>query len=368
MPIIQNCNIWSTFDCPDIVREDVLDLMVMLSPVDTPFFSTLPKTAMTNVLHEWVLDSQERPSDPDNPVVECARESQDFDIDAAECPCRVGNQVHILRKTGDVSWLMQKMNTIGFANAYSREVQRKMRALAMATEFAIIHSPNEDNTTQSFPQDEGVCGSPNGCRQMDGLLRIAEWDETDFDCLTELKVATLLDYRDTSPCVELTPFLIGNLQQIAFHKGGRFKNIWVNSTLKRVISNFFLTGQERQTTVESKKLTSIIEVIETDFGLVMINPPHLDMPTDTLLATDDEYLALPVAYPAKVTPLAQVSNSDKFALEHALTLEVRSLVGLGVIRGVCTDNILYCDPCPDGGPIAPPTDLPRSEVAPVELH
>jgi hypothetical protein len=72
-------------------------------------------------------------------------------------------------------------------------------------------------------------------------------------------------------------------------------------------------------------------------------------------------LEVAVAYPAKVTPLAQVSNSDKFGMEHALTLVCRAMASVGVIDGLCYDDVLYCEPCATGvTSIAPPTTLPRN--------
>lgn len=359
MPFMLNCNIKSTFDCPDNIREDVLDIMVNLSPTKTPFFSTFRKTVARNVLHEWQVDSLSRPSDPDNPVVHCTPESTDFDFDPLDCPCRIGNQIHILRRTGDVSWLQRAMNTIAYDDEYAYQVDRKMTELAMLTEFAIIHSPNTDNTVQTDPQLPGVCASPNGCREMDGILRAAAWTTADFACLDDMKQGTVLDYTG-SPCEPLTPVILDNLSQIMYHKGAEPNNIWVNTTLKRLISSFFLGGQTRIQAVQEKKLINVVDVYESDFGLRAINV-HLDIPTDTVLMTDEQYLALAFGYPTRVEQLAKVSNSDKFGIEHALTLEVRAPAALGVIDGLCTDNILYCNPCTVvGAPSeAPASPLPR---------
>lgn len=359
MSFMLNCAIKSTFDCPDNIREDVLDLMVNLSPTRTPFFSTWRKTVARAVLHEWQVDSLGRPSDPDNPVVECQRESSDFDFDELDCPCRIGNQIHILRKTGDVSWLQRAVDTIAIEDEFAYQVDRKMTELALVTEFALIHSPNADGTTQVAPQDDGVCASPSGCRQMDGILRVAAWDLDDFDCLENLKQGTVIDYSG-SPCQPLTPQIIDNLSQVMFHKGAEPTQIWVNSTLKRLISSFFLGGQSRFMATSEKKLINVVDVYESDFGLRQI-AIHLDLPTDTLLQIDPEFLAVAFAYPTRVEQLAKVSNSDKFGMEHALTLEARAPAAVGVIRGLCTDNILYCDPCVvgSGEEIAPQSNLPR---------
>jgi len=358
LPLIQNCFIKSTFDCPDNIREDVLDLMVNISPTRTPFFSGWAKSVARNTLHEWQVDWHNRSSDPDNPVVECARESSDFDFEELHCPCRVNNQIHLLRRTGDVSWLQRAMNTIGYDDEYAYQVNRQMKDLALATEFALIHSVR-GVTQQVAPQADGVCASPSGCRQMDGILSIAQWDETNFDCLDDLAQGTVLDYTG-SPCQDLSPYIIDNLLQIMYHKGAEPNIIYVNSTLKRLISSFYFAGQWRTMPVEAQKLINSIDYYESDFGTLAIQI-HLDLPTDALLALDEQYMAVAFAYPAKVTPLAQVSNSDKFAMEHALTLEARAMAAIGLILGLCTDDVLWCHPCDTNrNPVvAPQSPLPR---------
>jgi hypothetical protein len=358
MPFIENCFIKSSFDCPDNIREDVLDVMVNISPTRTPFLSGWRKTVARAVVHEWQVDWHNRSSDPDNPVVQCARESSDFDFQELHCPCRVGNQLHILRETGDVSWLQRALNTIGYADEYAYQVDRRMKDLALDTEFALIHSVR-GVTTQVAPQADGVCASPSGCRTMDGVLSIAQWDETTYDCLDELVQGTVLDYTG-SPCQDLSPYLIDNLLQIMYHKGAEPNVIYVNSTLKRLISSFYFAGQTRNITVAEQKLVNSIDIYESDFGTLAIQI-HLDMPTDALLALDEQYMALAFAYPARVEALAKVSNSDKFGMEHCLTLEARAMAAIGVILGLCTNDVLWCHPCDTSANpvIAPATNLPR---------
>jgi hypothetical protein len=358
MPMEFNCAIKSTFDCPDNIREDVLDVMVNLSPTRTPFFSSWRKGVAKAVNHEWQVDSLSRTSDPDAPVVPCARESMDFDFEDLDCPCRVGNQVHILRRTGDVSWLQRAVATIGYSDEYAYQVDRQMKKLALDTEFALIHSVR--GGVQTVPQDEGICGSPNECRTMDGVLALAGLDSEDFECLDDMKQGTVIGAPGLSPCLELTPYLLDDLLQVMYHKGAEVDNVYVNTTLKRKISSWYFAGQIKNLQAADQKLINSVDYYESDFGRLAVNI-HLDMPTDALLALDSQYMQIDFAYPTRVMKLAQMSNSDKFGIEHALTLVARALVALGVLRGLCTDNVMYCDPCFSGDDAthAPQENLPR---------
>jgi hypothetical protein len=194
---------------------------------------------------------------------------------------------------------------------------------------------------------------------MDGILAIAAWDETNFDCLTsEMIQGTVLDFTG-SPCEPLTPYLIDNLKQIMYHKGARSSDqLWVNTTLKRVIDGFWYAGQTKNADVADRKLMQVVDYYQSSFGILSIDI-HLDLPWDVVLVIDPQYLEIAIAYPAKVMPLAQVSNSDKFGMEHAITLVARAMASIGVIDGLCTNDVCYVSPC-DSGPVVPPTHLPRN--------
>jgi hypothetical protein len=112
--------------------------------------------------------------------------------------------------------------------------------------------------------------------------------------------------------------------------------------------------------VADQKLINSIDMYESDFGTIAIRV-HLDLPTDAFLALDEQYMACAFAYPTRVEPLAQVSNSDKFGIEHALTLEARAMAAIGLILGLCTDDVVWCHPCETSNNpvVAPAQNLPR---------
>jgi hypothetical protein len=344
MPYMRNCAILSTFDVGPQGgnREDLLDIMVNISPDETPLFSGWGKTPCSAVLHEWMVDELTMPGDPDNPVVHCTPESSDADFEDLPVPCRINNQTHILRKTYDVSDTQRAVNTAGMADMYTYQVFRALRELKLLIEFALIHSTRAN---QQAPQYPGDCTpSPSGCRMMDGVLQAVRWNQNDFACLSAAMQGSVIDLTG-SPCTMLTPQILDNLNQVMWGKGAAAKNIWVNAFQKRRISQFYLRGHTALSQSDAKKLVSAIDVYESDFGVRMINL-HRWIPTTDVLMTDDDFMKIAVLRPIKAEELARVGNSTKGMVEFEGTGEWRAPAALGLITGLCNSgDLVYCDPC-----------------------
>lgn len=362
---MRNCEILSTFDVGAAGgnREDLLDLVVNIAPDETPLWSGLRKTVAKNVLHEWLVDNLFQAGDPEVGAadVHCTPESSDACFTELPVRCRVGNRTHIFRKTGDVSDTQRAVDTAGVSDEYAYQVERAMKEWALLVEFALIHSTVAWQLAQQWPGD--CAPSPSGCRRMDGLFAAAGWTMNDFNCLTEDMQGTILDYRG-SPCQDLDPILLDHLNQLMWEKGAQAKNIWVNASLKRRISQFSQRNRQWLSS-EEKTLTVAIDIYESDFGKRRMNL-HRQMPRHDLMMTDDEHLAVAVLRAVKHEVLPRIGNSTKFMIEGEVTGEWRSPAAIGLIRGLCTD-IPYCGYCNTDSPYAvTPPDTPASIVLPTQ--
>jgi hypothetical protein len=333
---IGDCNILSTFDvgADGGTREDLLDIIVNISPEETTFLSSWPKVPAANVYHEWLLDSLEQPGDPDNGVldVHCTPESSDAVFPVLSPRCRVGNYTHILRKTYDVSETQRAVNNAGLADEYAYQKMKALKELAMLIEFALIHSQRQ---VQAAPQNEGECVSPQTCRRMDGLLAIMGWATTDFSCLDSERQGTTLTPVG-SPCHDLTLADIDDLNELMWAKGANPKTIYVNAFQKRAISALAMpNGENRQIAAEKKMVINSIDYYESDFGLRAVKL-HRYIPNDVLVMLDEDFGRIAVLRPVKSYELAKVGNSDKGMVEGELTLEWRAPAGAGQIDNLCT--------------------------------
>lgn len=334
---VKDCNILSTWDVGAAGgnREDLLDILVNISPFKTPFFSGLGKTVAKGILHESMVDSLPAPGDPERGDldVHCTPESSDAEFDALDVPCRINNLTHIFRKTYDISDSQQAVLTAGIPNMMVHQASRALKILGTLIEFALLHSIR---AVQVAPQDNGECLSPQTCRKMDGIFAVLGWTTDDFACLDEMKQGTTLDPAG-SPYTELTPELLADLHELMWAKGAEPQDCYVGPYQKRKISNMFLQGQVRNTTVETRKLLSVIDVFETDFGTVRVNL-HRYMPSRRVLFTDNQYLKVAILRAVKAEILARLGNSTKGMVEGEVTLEPRCPASLGQIIALTNDE------------------------------
>lgn len=333
---IQDCNILSTWDVGSAggTREDLLDIIVNISPLETPFLSGWPKVPAANITHEWLLDSLESPGDPDNgdTDVHCTGEATDAVFEELAVRCRVNNSTHIFRQTGDVSETQRAVNNAGMADEYAYQKMKAMKELSTKIEFGLIHSirANQFAPQAAYP---GVCASPVGCRKMDGIFAIIDWDTGDFSCLDSEKQGTVLD-PSGSPCTYVNPSILDDLHELMWNKGAKPKTIWVNAFQKRRISMFTVNQTNRNIDASAKKLVNAIDVYESDFGLRRI-ALHRYIPTRRVLVLDEDFARIAVLRPVKSYELAKVGNSDKFMIEGEMTLEWRAPAGAGYLDSLC---------------------------------
>ena len=113
-------------------REDIYDIISMISPQDTPLYSMSTKTTAENTYHQWVTDALRTPK------ANAQAEGADWAYDAITPVTKVGNHTQIFRETGRVSMTQENVNTVGNANRLAREKMKAGLALRKDVELSII--------------------------------------------------------------------------------------------------------------------------------------------------------------------------------------------------------------------------------------
>lgn len=104
------------------IREDLEDMIYNTSPTDTPFISSIDRTAADNTLHEWQIDTLRAPA------ANAATEGADATFAAQTQPTRPGNRTQIFTDTFSVSGTTEAVRKAGRKN--NSEVQRlKMKKM-----------------------------------------------------------------------------------------------------------------------------------------------------------------------------------------------------------------------------------------------
>lgn len=269
-------------------REDLLNLVVNISPTETPMLSGFAKSRCFNTLHQWVQDSLAAVGD--SKVVE----GSDATFGTLSARTIVSNYTQINRKTFQVSdtqdsSAVRKAGVSG--SEYNYQLSKAMKELARDMEKDII-----TGTSAS-----GASGSARNAR---GVL--------DF-------LSTNVETGSGTGTQALTETMYNDLLQTIYESGGNPDTTYVAGFQKRQISGF-TASSTRNIEAQSRRLVANIDVYESDFGLQrVILDRH--MSADVVAVLEKKYWKFCPLRPTKHVPLSKIGSSRRGMIESEWTLE-----------------------------------------------
>src|SRR5678815_648030 len=102
-------------------REDLLDVITIISPVDTPLFTMFRKTKVNNVQVEWLTDALDQAAT--NAVVEGSSAT----FQAATARARLLNYCQISRESYDVSDTQRAVNPAGIRDEFRYQMGKGLK-------------------------------------------------------------------------------------------------------------------------------------------------------------------------------------------------------------------------------------------------
>ncbi|MCO4879051.1 SU10 major capsid protein [Paraburkholderia caribensis] len=142
---------FQTYDARGI-RESLADVIVNISPIDTPFVSNIGKTTVGNTYFEWQADALTAPN-ANNAAVEGA----DAGADTSTPTSRIGNHTQISTKVVQISGSLESVDKAGRKSelAYQlarrgSELRRDMETILTGNHAANAGSDTTARTTAGF--------------------------------------------------------------------------------------------------------------------------------------------------------------------------------------------------------------------------
>lgn len=273
------------------VREDLLDVITNIDPVNNKVQSMLKTSEASSTIHEWPVDTLKTPG------ANAQVEGHDAAFAARTNPTRQNNRTQIIAIEFDVTDTERAVNAAGFEDRYAYEMRKAMKEYANDTEFALVRG--------------GLASGNNStARQMVGLK------------------GAITTYATSQSGVSLSEQTLNDYIENTWVTGGNVDTILVPMRLKRRISGF-TAGSTKFTEVTDKKLVNVVNVYEADASDSPIKVfPHRfvttsgDVNFDIIGIEADKYR---VAYlngrRPKHTPLAKIGSSTRGMVEGELTLE-----------------------------------------------
>jgi hypothetical protein len=336
MPFVGSLGVLNSFDVGTGNREDLLDIITNISPMDTLMLSSLEKVPANNISHEWLVDILADFGDPanGNADVQATPEGSDATFDPLVPRKRLCNLTHIIRRTFDVSDTQRDINTAGIRDEYVYQLRKATMELARFIEFAVVHSIRQSQTAQ---------GNTGGVlpRKMDGFYAFAA--ASDPTCATTLglssdEMGTVTTVAGSSPddCIDEC-ILNGHLEAM-WAKGAMTDTLYVNSSQKRSLSNLTLNPNSNvryNIPVNERTVINTVDFYQSDFGTQRIYL-HRYQRNDRISTIEAAKLRIAVLRPVLAVELAKVGSSTKGMVEWEGTLEVLAPNAIGYITDLCT--------------------------------
>ena len=285
-------------------REDLIDVIENISPVDTYVTSNTGSGRAMGTYHEWQTDALKAAG------ANKAVEGTDAVAVAITPTLRPGNYTQILTKSFQISDTQEAIDTAGRSSEIGYQTAKHLKELAKDIEYALLINASS------------AAGASGTARQLKGIIGwITTTNTTGAGTADEALTETMLN---------------DNLEDV-WAQGGFPSTLLVGSFQKRKISNF--STNTRNVSASAKELTRAVDVYESDFGTVVIKLHHqLNTTAPGTLVTLGEMRLWKKAWlrPVKRKELAITGDSRKFLITAELTLESLQEKGSGKITLLTT--------------------------------
>ena len=273
------------------LREDLLDIIVNISPTETPMLSGFKKSKANGTLHEWTTDTLGTAADT------TVAEGADFTSPTLAVRTRHSNYCQINREGFQVSDTMDAVDKVGIKGGeYEYQLAKALKNIARGMEVAIVKGESAAGDASTARGSRGISDSTTGATGTGWL--VTNGKSKGGNVITEVF------YNDL-------------LQEI-FIQGGNPDTTYAHGWNKRKISAF-TAGSTKNIESFAKKLVLSVDVYESDFGLQRIILDRY-MPEKAVSILQKDMWSVAMLRPVKHTPLAKVGSARRGMVESEWTL------------------------------------------------
>lgn len=291
------------------IREDLTNLIDMISPTDTPFYSLVEKIAANSTAHEWQTDALASPG------TNARVEGDDATINTADPTVRLKNYTQILTKAPSVSRTTQSVRTAGRADEMDYQVMKRGKELKNDIEYALVRNQGSS------------AGSASVARS---LASVESWiftNRTSVGTGTSQTTpgfsgGTVTAPTDSTVLSSVSETTLKLMIKAAWDSGGHPDMIQVNSGNKQKMSGFggIATQYKDNTKGVNATIIAAADFYQSDFGTFKIVPNH-KVRAATILILDMDHWRVATLDGITSEALAKTGDSDKKLLVTELTLE-----------------------------------------------
>lgn len=278
-------------------REDLMDVLVDVSP-DSNYIQTFAqKGVASQTLHEWGEDYIGRESSNSKSI-----EGDEATFSDLSQPTRKNNICQIIKQTFAVSETEREVNKLSPKDAFAYQQAKAMTTWKNKFEFALLRGTK-------------ASGSSGVAREMDGIRNTIVTD----GLYTTRASGTSLNEVEFSDVVAASWNITDEFV---------FDLVLTTASKKRDISKF-TAGNTRNISAEDKRLVNTISIFESDFGIHEIKA-HKDVLTADLIGVRKSNIHIAYLRKPKMKELGLSGDSAKGMIVGEATVETRGARAMAV--------------------------------------
>lgn len=299
-------------------REDLSNVIYDISPLTTPFISSIAHVAADATNHEWQTDKLAAAAD--NAVIE----GEDATTTAGIPTVRLANQTQISDKVPRVTRTQRQVNSAGRGDEMDYQIMKMSKELKRDKEFALLAN------------NAKVVGSESVARELAG---VPAWiaTNTDFGATGADPTGDGTDARTDGTQRPLDEADLKLVLAACWDEGGEPDTIMTGSFNKQAMSAFVGGGTSgpAQRQVNGTRIETAIDIYVSDFGSLAVIPNRFMRARD-LLVLDTDMWAMASLAEFQETPLAKTGDSDRVQILSEYTLVARNEAASGIVADLDT--------------------------------
>ena len=285
----------NTFDSYDAVgiREDLSDVITMISPEETPFYSKCKKTKATNTLHEWQTDSLRAAT------TNAHIEGDATTAEARTATTRLNNRTQIFKNAVTIADTDESLDKAGRAREIGYQTLKVAKEQRKDIELAL------------FANNAKVAGNSTTARELAG---VPAWLTTNTDFGANEGADPTGDGSDartdeTTTLVAFSQARFDSVMQSIWEQGGSPDSVYLSAfQMDKALDFTGNNNQRSQIGAEGGKVANYLAVYLTPWGSVEFVPSRLNRSRDVFILQDDMW-EVAVLRPMKNTALAKTGDN-----------------------------------------------------------
>jgi hypothetical protein len=301
-------------------REDLTDMIYQISPTLTPFVNGVGRVPVTNVLHEWQIDTLGTPSTSNASI-----QGDNKSGTTITATSRLTNRTQISDYTIVVAGTQRAMNPAGRSDELAYQIAQYGERLKRDIESTVT-------------RNQGVlaAGTSAGSTVAANVRAVESWYATNADRGTSGASGGSSASGAATDGTQraIAESNLKNVLQLIFTAGGNPDMIMCGPVNKQKISGFAGNATRMVDAVKGELYTSI-DMYKSDFGMLKITPNRFQRER-TVHVLETDMWAMGYLRPFFEEPLAKTGDADQHMIMAEWTLESRNEAASGVIADLTT--------------------------------